>query len=230
MNNTLIPIQFTYKSPIMKFFLILIFVVTATLNPLLAQENWKLAENNSGIKVYTRPSHNSKIKAVKVECILQSTSSQLVAAILDIKTCKEWVYSSKTNILIKQNGPLDIIYYSEVDVPWPAENRDYVVHIQVDQDPDTKVVTINSPCIPGYMEEKDGIVRIKQSVAKWTITPISKNQVKAEYVLEVDPLGTIPAWLTNMFATKGPYETFKDLKVHVQQDVYKKAAFSQIID
>jgi len=195
-----------------------------------AQEKWTLSSNEEGIQVYTRPTADSKIKAVKVSCILAASATQAVAAILDIQTCNEWVYHSKQNVLIKQISPLDLIYYSEVDVPWPVENRDYVVHIQAEQNPHTKIVTINSPCIPGYVPEKKGIVRISHSVGKWTITPAGKNQVKAEYVLAVDPMGTIPAWLINLFATKGPTETFRKLKIHVQKDVYKKADFALIAD
>ena len=197
---------------------------------LFAQDNWALSAEHDGIKVYTRPSANSKIKAVKAMCTMQASNSQLVAAIMDIKTCNEWVYHSKLNVMVKQVSPLDLIYYSEVDVPWPLENRDFVVHIQVEQDPQTKVITINSPCIPGYVPEKDKIVRISHSIGNWTITPIAKGQIRAEYVLEVDPMGTIPAWLINMFATKGPLETFRNLKSHVQKDVYKKARYQQIID
>ena len=198
------------------------------LQPVMAQVNWKLASDRDGIKVYTRPVINSKIKAIKVECNLQASSSQLLAAIMDIKTCSEWVYHSKKNLLVKQISPLDLIYYSEVEVPWPAENRDFVVHIQAEQNPQTKVVTVNSPCIPGYVGEKSDIVRIKHSVAQWIITPIGKNQIKAEYVLEVDPMGDIPAWLTNLFATKGPMETFKNLKLHLQKDIYKNTRFAGI--
>jgi len=213
------------------YFSVILFLVSfGSFSSVSGQTSWKLAEARDGIKVFTRPVQNSKIKAIKVECNLQATSSQLVAAILDIKTCGEWVYNSKKNVLIKQISPLDLIYYAEVEVPWPVENRDYVVHIKVDQQPQTKVITVNSPCVPGYVDEKEGIVRINQSVAKWTITPLGKNQVKAEYILEVDPMGSIPAWLTNLFATKGPYETFRKLKVHVQKEVYKKADFASITD
>lgn len=173
---------------------------------------------------------NSSIKAVKVSCNLEATTTQLLAAIMDIQTCSEWVYHSKKNVLIKQLSPLDLIYYSEVEVPWPAKNRDYVVHIQVEQQASDKVVTINSPCIPGYVAEKENIVRINHSVGIWTITPVGRNMVQAEYVLEVDPMGTIPAWLINLFATKGPLETFKKLKIHVQNDVYKKAHYAQIVN
>lgn len=199
-------------------------------NPVVAQDKWSLSVNREGIQVYTRPIENSKIKAIKVVTNLQAASSQVVAAILDIQTCNEWVYHSTENVLIKQISPLELIYYSRVDVPWPVEDRDYVVHIEVEQDPGTKVITVNSPCIPGYVAEKKDIVRISHTVGKWTITPLGKNQVRAEYMLEVDPMGNIPAWLTNLFATKGPLETFRNLKVHVQKEVYKKAHFKMISD
>jgi hypothetical protein len=208
----------------------LIFILIFSFNPASGQYKWNLTEDHDGIRIYTRPMANSKIKAIKAECILPATSSQLVAAILDIKNCGEWVYHSKKNVLIKQVSPLDLIYYAEVDVPWPAENRDYVVHIKVDQHPQTKVVTVNSPCIPGYVEEQHGIVRIRESVARWTITPVGKDQIRAEYILEVDPQGTIPAWLINLFATKGPYETFRKLRLHLQQNSYKNAHFAMIRD
>jgi len=207
-------------------YILFLLCFVSGLHPAAAQQKWTLSSDHEGIQVYTRPLLDSKIKAVRVICNLAATPTQLVAAILDIQTCKEWVYHSKQNVLIKQISPVELIYYSEVEVPWPAENRDYVVHIQTVQNPETKVITINSPCIPGYVPEKKGRVRISHSVGKWTITPVSAGQTKAEYVLEVDPMGDIPAWLTNLFASKGPTETFRKLKVHVQKDVYKKARFA----
>ena len=209
---------------------LLVTLLFTNLQVIKAQDNWTLSTEHDGINVYTRPTANSKLKAIKISCTIQAGPSQLLAAILDIKTCNEWVYHSKQNVLIKQISPIDLIYYSEVEVPWPSENRDFVVHIQTEQDPKTKIITVNSPCVPGYREERDGIIRISHSVGKWTITPVTKNQVRAEYVLEVDPLGTIPAWLINLFATKGPLETFKKLKVHVQNEEYKRAHYSQIVD
>lgn len=214
-----------YRFIFLAFFLFLLNHQTA-----FSQEKWTLSAEHNGIKVYTRHIADYKVKAVKVSAVIQSTPSQLLAAILDIHTCDQWVYHSKQNVLIKKISPVELIYYSEVAVPWPAENRDYVVHIQTEQNPATKVITVNSPCIRGYVAEKDGVVRISHSVGKWVITPMGKNQVNAEYTLEVDPMGSIPAWLTNMFAAKGPMETFKSLKVHVQKDVYKNASFKQITD
>jgi hypothetical protein len=219
-----------YRSAFVFSFIIAIAFSFINISPSLAQENWTLSTQHEGITVYTRPASNPKLKAIKVVSTVSASNSQLLAAIMDIETCGEWVYHSKKNIMIKKISPLDLIYYSELDVPWPCENRDYVVHIQVSQNPQTKVITVNSPCIPGYVPQKDKIVRIPHSVGYWTISPLGKNQVRAEYVLEVDPMGTIPAWLINLFATKGPLETFKGLKVHVQQDKYRNTHYSQIAD
>lgn len=211
-------------------FFISFFIILVNVKTSVGQEKWALSSNEDGIQVYTRPMANSRIKAVRVVCTLSASPTQVVAAILDIKSCNEWVYHSKINTLIKQISPVDLIYYSQVEVPWPVENRDYVVSIHTQQDPQTKVITINSPCIPGYVPQKKGIVRISHSVGNWTITPVSKNQTRAEYILEVDPMGSIPAWLINLFAAKGPSETFKNLKVHVQKDIYKNAHFDEISD
>jgi len=212
------------------YFLLLIVPFSFIFSTAKAQDKWTLSTDQEGIKVYTRLPPNSRIKAVKVVCNMQATNSQLLAAIMDVQTCDEWVYHSKKNIIVKQLSPLDLIYYSEVEVPWPAKNRDYVVHIEVEQQSDTRVITVSSPCIPGYVAEKDNLVRISHSEGKWTITPAGKNMVQAQYELAVDPMGTIPAWLINLFATKGPLETFKKLKIHVQNDVYKKAGYAGIIN
>ena len=40
--------------------------------------------------------------------------------------------------------------------------------------------------------------------------PTAKT-ISIVYIFEVEPGGSLPAWVVNMFADKGPYETFKKL-------------------
>lgn len=195
-----------------------------------AQEEWALKVNKDSIKVFTKTVSESKIKAVKVECILPSTLTQITAAILDIKTCDQWVYNTKSCVIIKQTSPSELYYYSEVNVPWPVSNRDFIAHIIVKQDPKTKAVTVDGLNEPDMVTVKQNIVRVRHSLAKWVITPASKGFIKVEYVLSVDPGGSIPVWLINMFATKGPFETFKRLKNHLKQPQYVTAHYPFIVD
>src|ERR1700748_2861134 len=140
-----------------------------------AQTDWKLKKEKDGIKVYISPISDSKFKAIKVECEMNASASQLVKALLDIKNCTEWVDHTKSCTLLKQVSPSELYYYSEVNIPWPAQNRDFVAHLIVHQDPVTKVVTVDGPAVNGFVPIKDGIVRVHSSKGLWIITPLKKD-------------------------------------------------------
>ncbi len=195
------------------------FLLLSCVNIAAAQttDNWTLKQDNNGVKIYTADYANSKIKALKVECEFDATPAAVAAAVMDIKNSTKWVYSTETAYLVKRASPSDIYYYTLVKIPWPAENRDYVGHLVVHQDPKTKIVTINGSCVAGMVPKKDKAVRVLNSPAKWLLTPEGPGRVKVVYTLHADPGGSVPASLVNMFATKAPSETFQKLKVEFQK-------------
>lgn len=195
-----------------------------------AQDNWKLKTEDDGIKVYTRAVANSNFKAVKVNCQISANPSQFVAVIMDIKNSVSWAYHTKSATILKQVSPSELYYYSEVQVPWPVHNRDFICHIMVKQNPQTKVITIDAPCLGDYIPEKDAIVRVKQSVGKWIITPAGKDLLNIEYTLALDPGGDVPAWLINLFAAEGPMQTFKKLKIQLQNLAYQHVELPYIVN
>lgn len=209
---------------------ILIVLLFACLQTVNAQQNWQLSTETAGIKVFSSAVPDSKVKALKVECEFNATLSQLVAVLLDVKTCTEWVYHTRSCELLKQVSPSELYYYSEIDIPWPAENRDFVAHLIVKQDPETRVVNIDGPAVPGFVPVKKGIVRIDHSIGKWVITPIADHHVRVVYTLQVDPGGAIPAWLVNMFAAEGPTQSFKGLKLQLQKPAYQHPVLPFIKD
>ncbi|GLU56053.1 START domain-containing protein [Dyadobacter frigoris] len=210
--------------------LIIFSILLTAFSTSYAQDSWKLSTEKDGVKVFTKSILTSKVKALKIECVLNASASQLVAIIMDVEKGKDWVYSTKSCVLLKQISPSELYYYSEIILPWPAQNRDFIAHIMVSQNPSSKIITVDAPCVSGYVPEKANIVRIQKSLGKWVITPHSKNQVKIEYTLAVDPAGTIPAWLVNLVASQGPLETFKMLRSQLQKEEYKNMHLPYIID
>ncbi|MFA6248622.1 MAG: START domain-containing protein [Mucilaginibacter sp.] len=210
-----------------KHLLPLLFLLI-TANSLSAQTDWKLKANSDGIKVYSSDVAGSKFKALRVECNFQATLAQIVTILLDVKTCTEWVYHTKSITLLKQPSPSEIYYYSEVSLPWPTSNRDFVAHLIVSQDEGTKAVTVDGPAVNGLIPLKDGIIRVTNSKGKWVITPLGKDEIKVEYTLHVDPAGSLPAWLVNMVASEGPTQSFKKLKLQLKKPEYKNASLSFI--
>jgi len=195
-----------------------------------AQTNWELKVDREGIKVYTKTMDNSPLKAVKTVCVLNTTLTTLTAVLLDVKGSMDWVYATKSITLLKQISPSELVYHSEINIPWPASNRDFVVAISVVQDEKTKAVTVLGINKPTWIPEKKDVVRIQQSYSKWVITPLQPGSVKIEYELQVDPGGKVPVWLVNMFATRGPFETFKKLQLQVKKPVYSNKTYPFIKD
>jgi len=64
----------------------------------------------------------------------------------------------------------------------------------------------------------------------WLIDPAPGNTLKIDYTLQLDPGGSIPAWLVNMFIANGPVETFRRLKKQIQKPVYVNAHLPFIKD
>lgn len=189
--------------------------------PLLAQNSWQLAVEKEGIKVYTSTVAGSKIKAIKVQCQLQARASDVVALLLDVESAPDWIYHTKSCQLIRRVSPSELYYHSEVSLPWPAENRDFVAHLKVTQNAQSKVITIDGPSVGGMVPVSKGVVRVKDSKGKWVLTPQAVNRVAVEYTLHVDPGGAIPTWLINMFATQGPLDIIKQMKVQLKKPKYQ---------
>lgn len=192
-----------------------------------ASAEWKLKKENDHLKVFTAAQEQSANKSIRVECTVKGKFSQVVAALFDMDRQKEWVFNNKSSKLLKRIKENEIIYYSEINVPWPCDNRDFISHLTITQ-PSPKSVVITSRAEPDFIPEKDGIVRIKNSSATWTMTSLGNNQIRIEYIIQFDPSGYVPAWLTNLFVVKGPYETFDRLQQRMNMSAYKNAHFDFI--
>src|SRR5258705_13227463 len=196
----------TITSNIYSLLLCLIFASGAT-----AQYNWKLSKEKDGIKVYESEAKHSNYKSIKVECTLEGTVDKLIAVLNDVTHQKDWVYNNKNSYVIKRVSPYELYYYAETSLPWPMSNRDAVVHLQMNKDSDNRSLHVTANSVAGFVPEKSGKVRVPRSSISWNVSMPTARTINITYVFEAEPGGNLPAWLTNMFADKGPYESFKKL-------------------
>ncbi|SRR5579871_48983 len=193
-----------------------------------AQNDWRLKKEQSGIKIYMRSNERSSFNEIKVEMSIQSKLSSLVALLLDVPNHAQWVYNVKSSYILKKVAENELYFYELINSPFPASDRDLVVHLKITQDSQTKTMTISAINIPDFIPQKKNIVRVPVSRESWRVTPVSNNTLKIEYYLEIDPGGSVPAWLINGFAEKGPYESFRHLQSQVDLPKYKNAFVSFI--
>jgi START domain-containing protein len=194
------------------------------------QRDCVLKKDRDSIKVYTCPSGHLKFKSIKASFTVNARLSQLVAFILDINNYCDWQYHTVKARLLKKINEQEVVYYTEIAAPWPVSNRDMVIDLQVSQDTRTKVLTITSKSVTGWVPEKDHLVRVPMSQGSWTVVPISSSLLKVEYFVLIDPGGSVPAWMINMVAAQAPYDSFKILKDKIQQKKFMNSRVPFILD
>ena len=194
----------------------------------MGQSDCELRKNKDSIKVYTCKTGLSKFKAIKATFTVNATYSEFVAMLLDIENFNHWQYKISHAHVLQQISDEELIYYAEVETPWPVSNRDIIIKMKITQDPVTHWVTVSGNSLPDYFPKKENLVRVPTSHSLWTLKSIDASQIQAEYNIQVDPGGSVPAWLINIFAADGPYQTFRAFKDKIHS--HKKGGASFIAD
>jgi hypothetical protein len=193
-----------------------------------AQDRWVLKKEKDSIKVYSRAGSQSKFNEIKVELTIKAKLSEIASLILDIDNYSKWSRHLKMSYILKQMRDDELYFYTEVNSPWPASNRDLVVHLKIEQDPVTKVMTIKAVGVPDFIPPKKAIVRVPFSNEIWIVVPIDKSKLRITYYMQIDPGGAAPGWLINLFGEKAPIESFKYLAILVEQPKYQHSVVAFI--
>jgi len=179
---------------------------------LFAQNDWVLKKERNGIKIYNRPSKISRLDDIKVEVDLPGNVFQVAEILSDVEKYPQWAYATKTCELVKKINDREFIYYSEIEVPWPATNRDFYASFKVSVDSAARSLNVVSIGMKDYRPVNKNLVRIPLSKGLWNISTLSDKKIHLVYILQLDPGGSVPTWVMNLFITKGPLETFENLK------------------
>ncbi len=198
------------------FFLLASFVLPLCL-PAHSQDAWELEKDKSGVKIYTKRVDTSKFKVIKVECTLDGTVDRLDAILRDVANHKKWIYSTKRSFLVRAISNDELVYYTETFLPWPCSNRDVVIKMVITRDPVNRSEVVETFNVNGVLGENRGIVRVPHLFTRWLIKGVGNDKVNIVYYFSTDPGGSLPAWIVNTFAVKGPYETFVNLAALLKQ-------------
>lgn len=129
----------------------------------------------------------------------------------DVENNKDWVFSTKQSYLLRQINANEILYYSETALPWPVSNRDIPVRMRLNLNNANNTLKVTASGEPNALPVQKGVVRIQFFTTSWDVKYDGKNKISITYFLRMDPSGNVPTQVTNMFITKGPYETFENL-------------------
>lgn len=178
-----------------------------------AKDNWTLAKDAEGIKVYVRDVDGSSLREFRGEVQLNASPEKVVGVLRDADAFRKWMPNVVASELLKSTDT-DQFHYVEVRAPWPVSNRDGVYHFTFSRAGDG-AVTVRIEAVPDYLPPRDGKVRVPQADGRWKVTP-NADGVKVSYQVHAAPGGAIPGWLANQAVVDTPYDTLTALRAYVQ--------------
>ena len=193
------------------FSLCLVFTSMLSLNA----QDWELASDKEGIKVYTRESPGSSIKEFKAVTVFEANMLYLSDVIIHVEDYAKWYDHCKSVSIISKENDNSYTYYMEIDMPFPFSNRDVVSVI--DRVIEEESILLSIKCKEGIMDPIEGIVRMTISEGSWSLSRISDNKTQAIHQFKGDPAGNIPGGIVNMFLVGGPINTINNLKEFIKE-------------
>lgn len=177
---------------------------------------WELKRDSDGIRIYTRSTDGSAIKDLKASFDVRGSLNRVSGVLLDVAGQKEWVYATEQSIVVRRISASEITYYTVKEMPWPVSNRDVVMRMKLTSDTEKGLLTLSAASEANVVPEKKGVVRIHNTEVLWTVTAVGNGMLHVEYLAKVDPGGSLPVWVANMFLTRGPYETFMQFRKKIE--------------
>lgn len=179
---------------------------------------WEFIREKKGFKVYSRPMPGSEVLGFKVEGVIDAPLIDIMSTLRDVNLSKEWQPDLIEKVTIKDLGDLEAITYSRVNMPWPLDDRDYVIHNKLMVHKEKRLLFVLSKSVnkKGW-ESGRRAVRANIGYSNIGLRPVSSKKTYVEWTLFGEPNGNIPDWVVNFYQQSFPISFFKHLALRANK-------------
>jgi hypothetical protein len=192
-------------------YLVLAVLTLSSFSRIQEVDDWLLAREKKGIKVFTKKGRWGRLKDSKAEMLLPNAkTADLVKFLCDFDNYPTWVPRCREAKVLARISNDEFIAYMIFKSPWPVADRDCVVRVRIDHQP-SGAVTIYETSEPKYINDRSGVVRIEQMFSNWRIVP-EAGGLMVTNENSTNPGGALPDWLTNTQSVDNPYDIFTTIQ------------------
>jgi len=186
-----------------------------------AQDNWVEVKDKDGIKVFTRTNTIMSFKEFKATMIIKGKVSDVLSVLYDVDDLEIWGHNISRSELIERNGDSLQIYYAVAKAPWPYKDRDGIYSNKISWDKNLKTLTVEIDMLEpeNDLYANNDFVRM-DGFGFWKIKELLSGEIEVDFQMQVDPGGSIKAWVANMFVSDSPFYTLKGLREALKDEKY----------
>lgn len=187
-------------------------------------EDWTLAVEEQGIRIYTRDVAGSGFKAYKGVTVIDAPLASVLGIFSNPKANREWLEGCVSFEEIDRSSFYSYSVYQVWDLPWPAADRDFVVGVDIERVEDG-VFHIRMQDQAGQKPEHPDRVRASMRSGYYRLTEVAPGKTEVIMSQHVEPNGSLPGWMVNSLVTETPYESLRNLQDLATRQKYSQATF-----
>lgn len=222
-----------WKSRLPKRLLESLMAITLALTTLLlvshlawnrsGSNQWELAMDEDGIKVWTLKAPGSSLVKVKAQTRIKSQLAGMVKLLEDLDSCVDAeCYDAKVLQTIETPPGRYAAYVRfKYDIPgFPTQ--DFVLLQEHVQDPRDKRLEINLLAAPSRIPADECCARVTHLHNNWKLKPLDNGELDVEFMQDTDMVG-MPYFLVNFALRAGTFEVLKQLPSLMDMEKYRTA-------
>lgn len=179
-----------------------------------SQANWEKIGEDEGIQVYRWSVPGSGLFAFRAEGDVASPIANVASALVDINRRHEWMPSLGETRIVKVVSPTERVEYTHIKTPFIIKDRDFVMHNKATFFPETQEILFAFHSVEEPSAPPTSRVRGEIHASFYRLKVINGGvATHVEFVVHVDPRGSLPGWIVNLFAEKNPLRTIRNLRI-----------------
>lgn len=213
------------------YFWLLVIGLMLTL-PAYGEGNWKLVEEQDGIKLYFRDYPESSLPEFKGITVIHASMASILAVLLDLPACQQWVHQCEKSFVLDVTNAREETFYQINDMPF-VKDRDVILHAKLDYKPDLSEIRFGLIAVPDFCQKNpteacnkidpDRYVHVASSEGFYLLQQEADGNVLVTWQQHIDPGGLLPDWLVNSQLKDLPLNTLKGLRTMADKPRYRDA-------
>lgn len=191
--------------------LLLSLLLSIPTSALAQSEDWQLAKEEDGVRVYLSQVPGSRYKSFRGVTLVKADVSTLGHLQENLRVSCAWLYACAQMRLLKYTDEA-IWVYLDTKLPWPAAPRDLVLQVSTEATPDGGMIR-RLQAAPDYIPPVKDRIRVPMLYGTWQLVPKGPKLTEVIYQMRADPGGSVPSWLANQFVVDAPLVTLRTLRV-----------------
>ncbi len=198
--------------------LLILFSVIPFFEVFAEEYEWKIRKNEDGIKVYTREKADAGIYMYKVVTQISVTPEAVYRQVVDFNENLKHMELVDSIRFLNHQKDKRYTNYMHFNMPWPVKNREMVMEMLVTKRQDG--IYLESNDVPEYLPKNRDKVLIEDFQEQWTIKKgATPDESRITVIGWVDPGGSIPLWVVNMFIARTPFRFISGIIEEVKKDL-----------